>query len=302
MDFIKYLSLDIKLNWSIIDGAKRLFEPLLNMDKDKMNFTDELSKSFELENSNLTQNIVSNLIKYDGNSIEDIFKILIENKLPFKRAERVYVKNTFGDILHIGLPQSKIDYAQLQIWYDTFMTWKFNTPVEKSFCGFLLYLLYVRIHPHIDGNGRTGRYLFLENKLLEGTENYFPLSSILQSRIFIDIYDEMNSIFKLMDITNKSTNPEDYFKLILPDKYVKRMLHIMYCSILYKHLKVNDIKQCQEYEEWDSFGEMICKYKSPFAGHTFIESDETIVTKMKEFLKKYVDLDKHVKVLKVLNV
>jgi Fic family protein len=37
---------------------------------------------------------------------------------------------------------------------------------DKIIVMFACYLLYERIHPHIDGNGRMGRLIFLEKYIL----------------------------------------------------------------------------------------------------------------------------------------
>ena len=267
-----------------------------------MNFSTELLNSFIIENSRLTDNIVKNLLAYDGLDIKIIHQIMVENKKPFMRNKYVYVVNNFGEICHIGLQSSKINYEQLQQWVDKFYEYSFKSNVEKMFSAFILYLLYVRIHPHEDGNGRTARYLFLENKKLEGTNNYFPLSSMLSNPIFRDIDDEMHMIFKEIDITEKGVDESDYLTLKLNDTMIKKILHLMYCVILYKHLKVNDSVKCNEFEKYETFPELITKYKPKFAGVTFTEDNMIIIDEMKTFLKKYINLEQHVKVLRVLNV
>lgn len=166
MEFFRELRLNIHLNWSIVERSKRMFEPLIGIQGDKMKFSEELYESFEAEGDTLTPEIISNIMSYDGLNIEKIHQILVGNRCPFKRSVHVCVKNNFDEILHIGLQPSKINYDILQEWVDTYYSYKFKSPIEKSFCGFILYLIYVRIHPHQDGNGRTARYLFLENKLL----------------------------------------------------------------------------------------------------------------------------------------
>ncbi|KAA6364077.1 MAG: hypothetical protein EZS28_040396 [Streblomastix strix] len=50
---------------------------------------------------------------------------------------------------------------------------------DKIIVMFACYLLYERIHPHIDGNGRMGRLMFLEN-LHQLPESFVPLSSTLR--------------------------------------------------------------------------------------------------------------------------
>ena len=41
---------------------------------------------------------------------------------------------------------------------------------------YVFYMFYERLHPSEDGNGRTGRLIFIENIYFN---NFFPLSSLL---------------------------------------------------------------------------------------------------------------------------
>jgi fido (protein-threonine AMPylation protein) len=58
---------------------------------------------------------------------------------------------------------------------------------------FACYLLYERIHPHEDGNGRMGRLLFLEN-IYNLADSFVPLSTAL--RYNKQVKQLMNEIFK----------------------------------------------------------------------------------------------------------
>ena len=122
--------------------------------------------------------------------------------------------------------------------------------------------------------------------MLEGT----ILNNVALSRV----NDKMATLFSLIDIGEKYVSEEVYYRLSLSDKYVKTILYIMYVCISYKHIIVNSSLECKIYEEYESFFEMLCHYRNPLMGSTFIEDDASVV--------KYIDIPKHVKVLKVLDV
>ena len=50
----------------------------------------------------------------------------------------------------------------------------------------------------------------------------------------------------------------------------------------------------KKYEEYE--------YRNPLIGSTFIENGMSIIKDIKAFLSKYIDLSKHVKVVKALDV
>ena len=62
MEFFRELKLNIHLNWNIVERSKRMFEPLIGIQGDKMNFSEELYESFEAEGDRLTSEIISNII------------------------------------------------------------------------------------------------------------------------------------------------------------------------------------------------------------------------------------------------
>lgn len=298
MEFFDKLELNVSLNWSLIEHADKMCESIINANDDRMNLEDELRNSFELESSHITKDITDKLTQYDGLNIEKIYSIMMENKYPLKRTRHVCVKNTFDEILHIGLQPSKIDYGVIQRWVNEFYAHEFKTSTEKMFCGFILYLLYVRIHPHQDGNGRMGRYLFLENRLLERTKSYVPLSTILNNHNFRDVSDKLLSLYNSIDIKEKNRDVDTYYTLHLSDRHINTMLYIIYISIVYKHLRINIPPQIEEYEAFD---EILCHYHSPLAGRTFLIPSEDDYVDMKTVLSPFIDLSKHAKILKVLD-
>ncbi|KAA6366009.1 MAG: hypothetical protein EZS28_038466 [Streblomastix strix] len=91
---------------------------------------------------------------------------------------------------NVGIQHENIDPNELQQLVD--FAYKYDKP-NKIMVLFACYLLYERIHPHEDGNGRMGRLLFLEN-IYQLTESQVLLSSALRHNK--QIKQLMNEIFK----------------------------------------------------------------------------------------------------------
>lgn len=110
---------------------------------------EELKESYEYETSKqMKPEVYETLMKQD-NTITTIYSIL-EPKYNVKRNKAVHLNDMFGTV-YTGAKQSYIDIDRLQQWVDMFHSYEFESNTDKLLCGFILHLLYVRIHPHFDG-------------------------------------------------------------------------------------------------------------------------------------------------------
>ncbi|KAA6353824.1 MAG: hypothetical protein EZS28_050649, partial [Streblomastix strix] len=91
---------------------------------------------------------------------------------------------------NVGIQHETIDPNELQQLVD--FAYEYDQS-NKIMVLFLCYLLYERIHPHEDGNGRMGRLLFLEN-IYQLSDSFVPLSTAL--RYNRQVKQLMNEIFK----------------------------------------------------------------------------------------------------------
>lgn len=142
------------------------------------------------------------------------------------------------EFYNIGMKASDINSEELQNLVNYYYQIQ-KTSFDVDIFGFIFYLLYERIHPHHDDNGRIGRLLFLENV---HNHIYYPLSEIInklrQPELIQNIYDKVN--FKY--IHNKSegdnikyVNSEDYYKIFVDDKLLR---NIFKCLCICKEFKV----------------------------------------------------------------
>ncbi|KAA6361413.1 MAG: hypothetical protein EZS28_043060 [Streblomastix strix] len=152
----------------------------------------------------------SNCIEQDiipKDNINDAIEYLRSNEVPqieglyealFKREAfrhcSVYVSDKYNSKIisaaNVGIQHENIDPEQLQQLVE--FAYEYDQS-NKVMVLFACYLLYERIHPHEDGNGRMGRLLFLEN-IYQLTDSFVPLSTAL--RYSKQVKQLMNEIFK----------------------------------------------------------------------------------------------------------
>jgi len=100
--------------------------------------------------------------------IKDMHKIVFKNSKDFagefrKKGEEVVIKDGYGNIIHFGAPQSRINSLlnELIKWYNQNKL-KYPALILAS----VIHNQFETIHPFVDGNGRVGR-LLLNNILLK---------------------------------------------------------------------------------------------------------------------------------------
>lgn len=264
---------------------------------------EELKASYEYEtNQKMNPAIYEKLMKED-NIIEKLYSIL-EPKRPVKRNIAVYINDEFGTA-YTGAKQSYIEISKLQNWVDEFHEYTFENETDKLLVGFILYLLYVRIHPHTDGNGRMGRYLFLENRLMK--PNLCPLSKILNEDLEIP-NEHMNDIFTWLNTTidPETNDKDDYYKMFIPNKILYKIYYIIYISICYKYCcsLCKDFKNTIKRTKNFLYLFCICKGFHEVGTSTVIRIDERIKNNNQKFVKwiddNFLDWNKHVEIIKSL--
>ena len=135
----------------------------------------------------------------------------------FKRATDEY-----EEFYSIGLnPDYICDLQELVNWY-------YNLDCDNhlyKIIGFACYLLYEKIHPHYDGNGRMGRLLFLENvynkcyvPISHKLRKYRKLHDNLFPESVIRIYNnqDINEIYDKQDVTS-------YFNITVDDNLLHKI-------------------------------------------------------------------------------
>jgi Fic family protein len=113
--------------------------------------------------------------------IKKIHKIVFKNSKSFagqlrKKGEEVVVTNNFGNIVHEGAPQTRINplLKKLINWYN-----KNKNKYPALVLGAVVHNQFENIHPFADGNGRVGRIL-LNNILIK--HNLPPLNINFKNR------------------------------------------------------------------------------------------------------------------------
>ena len=120
--------------------------------------------------------------------------------------------------------------ARLQLLVNEFIsldTW------EKPIMGYIYYLIYMRVHPHTDGNGRIGRFVFFENPLLS-----YSLLECEKKDEFEDVFRYTNFPKTCCPYEFEDYNSlDEYFNMdFVNEKFVNKIVRILYCSRLYKFL------------------------------------------------------------------
>lgn len=100
--------------------------------------------------------------------IKEMHKTVFKNSKDFagelrKHGEEVVVRDGFGNVVHMGAPQSRVVSLlnELVKWYD-----KYKNKYPGIILAAVVHNQFETIHPFVDGNGRVGR-LLLNNILIK---------------------------------------------------------------------------------------------------------------------------------------
>ncbi|HJX50947.1 MAG TPA: Fic family protein [Candidatus Nanoarchaeia archaeon] len=122
------------------------------------------------------------------------------------RGVQVVIKNSYGEIIHIGTPINKLNNAlnELVVWYKENKA-KFNPLILAT----IMHNQFEHIHPFQDGNGRVGR-LLLNYILIRN--NYPPINIYLEDRQryykALQVYSQFHDIKPMLEFLVKQYKKE----------------------------------------------------------------------------------------------
>jgi Fic family protein len=151
----------------------------------------------------------------DKNFIFDLHSLIMTGKIGFTknfRKEMGAIFNQSGEVIYLSPPPTKIkDYIDRLIHY-------INEEEQNPFINaFISHLIFEKIHPFLDGNGRVGRLLILVIILSKKGSDYFfvPFEKELEK--------ERESYYYYLDVGLKNTNEYLIFMLKMFLKSVEEL-------------------------------------------------------------------------------
>ena len=202
---------DIELD-SYVNHKKYGFEFLPDYTKK----TDDLYNAYGFAKENLL----------NKNNVIEVHRIITKNILPVSkqgaiRTQNMYVTNAEGNIEYVAAAPDDVTPAMENLYADiAFLTKQNLTFGEAFYYATMLHLVFVKIHPFNDGNGRTARLLekwFIAQKL--GDNAWFIESEKYYYTMLKDYYNNIRRLgieYEQLDYSKALP-----FLLMLPKSLIK---------------------------------------------------------------------------------
>ena len=254
-------SIDSNFNQSLVNLSHeyQYYFNSLSVNKSEM-IKINLKASNEFEHDKMSDETIDNVDKYlashDVPQIVELYNVMFPGKKCFRDNfvgvyKRQNLHNFRTEFYNIGINPKEIESLNLQEMVNYYYHYLQSEEqiIDSDILGFILYILYERIHPHEDGNGRIGRLLFIENVYHHA---YFPFSVLLKKmRMENDlqhIYNHFNFPYILYSNVKgrRGDGDEDIGSLIeYPDKSL--YLSIRVDDSILKYI-VKLLCLCKEYK------------------------------------------------------
>ncbi|KAA6370571.1 MAG: hypothetical protein EZS28_033902 [Streblomastix strix] len=177
------------------EGCDQIVKAIDTIDADRIMYKNIIDSNC-IEQDILPKSNINDAIEYlksnEVPQIDELYQALFKRET-FRHCS-VYVSDKNNSKIisaaNVGIQHENLDPNELQQLVD--FAHEYNQS-NKVMVLFACYLLYERIHPHEDGNGRMGRLLFLEN-ICQITDSFVPLSTAL--RYNKQVKQLKNEIFK----------------------------------------------------------------------------------------------------------